>query len=149
FVSANDTTITVDRHGTGALSPQQIRLVFDEPASALSALASSASQLAATDQDGTGIGSLSDFNVSSDGTIVGVFSNGLTRNLGQIAVAKFVNPNGLNEVASNLFASTSASGDAIVIAPTTAGAGRIVGQALELSNVDLSQEFIILVTATT
>lgn len=149
FISESDTTVTIDRDGTGALSPQQLTIHFNAPAQATSALADATSRIAATQQDGTAIGTLVDFNVSENGIINGVFSNGLLRNLGQVVLAKFVNPDGLIESSGNIFRETASSGSAALVAPGTGGAGRVIGQALELSNVDLSQEFITLITATT
>ena len=78
-----------------------------------------------------------------------MFSNGLLRNLGQVVLATFANPNGLNDVGGNLFNVSSNSGNATVAIPGSGRAGRIVGGALELSNVDLSEEFINLITAST
>ena len=81
--------------------------------------------------------------------IVGAFTNGLTRPLGQVALATFSNNDGLVEVGSNMFTTGPNSGTPQVTSPQTLGAGRIIGGALELSNVDLSQEFINLILAST
>ncbi len=149
FIAAADTVLTIDRAGTGALTPQTFELEFDTQDQAISALADDDSQLNVTQQDGTPIGTLDDFSVTENGTVVGVFSNGLLRNLGQIVLAKFVNPSGLTEVSSNLFVETASSGSAALVQAGNGGTGRVIGQSLELSNVDLSQEFINLITATT
>jgi len=148
FLSADNTGMTINREGTGALSPQQFTVAFNEPVDSTSALANSTSQLAATQKDGNAIGTLSNFNVSTDGTVVGVFSNGLTRDLGKVVLATFSNQDGLVEVSGNMFGATASSGDAALVIPGNS-AGNVIGQALELSNVDLSQEFINLITATT
>ena len=139
----------IDRLDSGAFTPQQMFAVFDEPAGAVSALASTTSQISAVSQDGSAIGTLEDFSVAEDGTIVGVFSNSLLRTLGQVTVAQFANPQGLEDIGGNLFRVTVNSGIAAIVAPGTGGSGRIVGGALELSNVELSQEFINLITAST
>jgi flagellar hook protein FlgE len=141
--------ITIDRADTGAFTPQQITLRFDEPAGSVSALTDVNSQISAPSQDGTPIGTLEDFSVAEDGTIVGVFSNSELRNLGQVVLANFANPGGLMETGTNLYAVTGASGDAAIVTPGTGGAGGVVGGAIELSNIDLSQEFINLITAST
>jgi flagellar hook protein FlgE len=112
-------------------------------------LATSQSTLASTGQDGSPIGTLEDYYISEDGIVHGVFSNSLNRDLGQLVLANFVNQDGLVEEAGNLYDVTSASGTPILGAPGTNGTGRTIGQALELSNVDLSQEFITLINATT
>ncbi|HAI12117.1 MAG TPA: hypothetical protein DCM28_10465 [Phycisphaerales bacterium] len=149
FLLATDTTITMDLEGTGALTPQTIEMTFGEDDNSLSALASTQSTIAATSQDGSPVGTLEDYYFSEDGVIHGIFSNSLTRDLGQLVLANFVNQDGLVEEAGNLYATTAASGTPIIGAPGTNGTGRTVGQALELSNVDLSQEFITLINATT
>lgn len=149
LISADTTTITMHHENTGAANPQQIELTLDDPNLGVSALASTTSQFSAISQNGSAIGTLDDFSVQTDGTIVGQFSNGLLRNLGRIVLATFVNPQGLAEVSANEFIATPASGSASVNTPGTGAAGRIIGQALELSNVDITQEFITLVTAST
>lgn len=142
-------TISLDRAGTGAVTPQAIELVFNDSATPLSALADSRSQIAAAGQDGSPIGTLQDFSISEDGTVVGVYSNSLTRNLGQVVLANFANPQGLIEEGSNRYNVSVNSGQPTIAAPGTSGAGRVVGGALELSNVELSEEFINLITAST
>ncbi|MDR1663309.1 MAG: flagellar hook-basal body complex protein, partial [Clostridiales bacterium] len=80
--------------------------------------------------------------ISTDGTIRGRYSNGVTRILGQIPVATFRNPAGLEKVGNNLFVTSANSGEFDGIGST----GRIMGGALEMSNVDLSQEFTEMIT---
>ncbi len=100
-------------------------------------------------QDGSPIGTLEDFTVSQDGTVQGIFSNSLVRTLGRVVLASFSNPQGLEEVGSNLFDVTTNSGAAQVGTASQGGLGRIVGSALEQSNVDLSSEFTDMIAATT
>ncbi len=152
LINATNTTISLDLANTGAESPQLIQLDFlnpGGPSGAVSALTDKVSQLNSDRRDGSAIGTLEDFSISSDGTIVGTFSNGLLRNLGQVVLATFANPQGLLDVGANLFNISSNSGNANVVLPGSGRAGRIVGGALELSNVDLSEEFINLITAST
>jgi flagellar hook protein FlgE len=149
LLGVTDATITIDHDGTGADTPHQITLNFDDPNLGLSALADSDSQLAAISQDGSPIGTLQDFTVQTNGTIVGEFSNGLLRNLGRVVLATFVNPQGLVETSANQFQATPSSGSASVTTPGSGSAGRIIGEALELSNVDITEQFITLVTAST
>ncbi len=101
------------------------------------------------DQDGYPPGTLNSFAVGEDGTVSGVFSNGLSRTLGQVALATFTNEEGLVAETENLFSAGPNSGTAQILAPETQGAGAIRGGALEMSNVDLSREFIGLITAST
>jgi flagellar hook protein FlgE len=149
LISTTDATVTIDRDDTGAQTPQGIEINFNDPQRAISALTDTTSQVAAISQDGFPIGTLDDFSINTDGVVTGVFSNGLLRNLGQVVLATFTNPEGLREVAGSLFEATASSGGGALSAPGKGGAGRIIGGALELSNVDLSQEFITLITAST
>ncbi len=152
FINSTNGTINLDLANTGASTPQQIVMDFVNPggsSGAVSALTDKLSQLNADRRDGTEIGTLEDFSISSDGTIVGTFSNGQLRNLGQIVLATFSNPQGLVDLGGNLFNISSNSGNANISIPGSGRAGRIVGSSLELSNVDLSEEFINLITAST
>jgi flagellar hook protein FlgE len=97
--------------------------------------------------DGAAAGILSSYTVSNTGQIVGVFSNGLKQTLGQLALANFNNVNGLEKIGDSMFRSTVNSGLAQVGAAGSAGLGLITSGALEMSNVDLAQEFTNLVIA--
>jgi flagellar hook protein FlgE len=141
--------LAIDRTGTGAVSPMNFNMVFADSSSAVTALTAQTSTLAAISQDGAALGTLQSFAVGQDGVITGGFSNGLTRTLGQITVATFANPEGLVDAGGNLFAVGPNSGEALKTEPLNLGAGKVVGGALELSNVDLSQEFINLILAST
>ncbi len=98
-------------------------------------------------QDGYAAGSLKTVMVSEDGIITGIFTNGQTRILGQIALARFVAPTGLLKMGRNLFAETHESGQPIIGNPKTSGLGRVLANTLELSNVDLAEEFIKMISA--
>jgi flagellar hook protein FlgE len=100
-----------------------------------------------SNSDGSGAGILSSYTVSNTGQIVGVFSNGLKQTLGQLALANFNNVNGLEKIGDSMFRSTVNSGLAQVGAAGSAGLGLITSGALEMSNVDLAQEFTNLVIA--
>ena len=143
-----DGIITLDLASTGAFTPQLVNLQFDE-ANAVSSLGDVASQLNSVAQDGAAFGTLETFHVNSDGLISGRFTNGLERNLGQIPLAVFANTDGLEELGANLYRPTSSSGNPAVVSALTSGAGQIVGSALEGSNVELGEEFINLINATT
>lgn len=102
---------------------------------------SGSSDVAVFSQDGYARGVLESFAVGSDGTINGVFSNGVTQVVGQVALATFANLGGLSRSGNNMFAETPSSGVAQVGVPGTGGLGKILGGELEGSNVDLSTEF--------
>jgi flagellar hook protein FlgE len=101
----------------------------------------------ALSQDGSAVGGLTGFSISPDGTLVGVFSNGLRQDLGRIAMASFNNAPGLEKVGNTMFRSTVNSGVAQLGTPGAGGRGALAGNSLEMSNVDLSQEFTNLIIA--
>ena len=141
--------IRIDRAGTGAASPLAIDLRTGAGSDTLTALASSESELFGQALDGAPLGTLTAFGVGADGVIVGAFDNGLTRALGQVVLATFANQEGLIDVGSNNFRVGANSGPAILATPMQFGTGPIVGGALELSNVDLGQEFINMIQSST
>ncbi|GAA2647788.1 flagellar hook protein FlgE [Paractinoplanes durhamensis] len=101
------------------------------------------------DADGQVAGALTSlsYTVSDTGQIVGVYSNGLKQVLGQIAMATFKNVNGLEKTGDSSYRSTVNSGYPQVGVPASAGMGQVISGALEMSNVDLAQEFTNLVIA--
>lgn len=92
-------------------------------------------------QDGYPMGELQSINIDNTGTIVGVFSNGMNQSLGQLAMANFTNPGGLSRSGDTLFSETSNSGVAQIGIAGRSGRGKITPGAIEMANVDLSQEF--------
>ena len=121
--------------------------LFNSTGTSLLTQVAGPSTTASTWQDGFGSGTLTDYNIGSDGTIMGTFSNGRTAALGQIALANFANTQGLARVGNNDFSATLASGAAVVGAPGTGGLGTVSGGSLELSNVDIATEFSALIVA--
>ncbi len=149
LVTTDPQPITIDREDTGAFFEQEIDIEFTSPDGTVSALTNTDSQLKAIWQDGSPKGTLENFEVGQDGIIMGEFSNSLKRPLGQLAMANFSNNRGLKEVSQGLYDVTTNSGLAMIGKPGVDGAGRVLGGTLELSNVELSQEFINLITAST
>jgi len=147
--SIADFSIQIDRSNTGAETPLTMNLSFDSNGNSVTAFSDTNTELAAVFQDGSPIGTLVEFNIGEDGIVVGAFSNGLIRDLGQVAMATFTNPEGLVDAGNQLFGIGPNSGSPVIASPLTFGAGRIISSALELSNVDLSAEFINLILAST
>lgn len=108
---------------------------------------SGSNSVAAISQDGGAIGFLRSFNFSENGEITGVFSNGRTQAIGQIALASFNNPAGLQKSGASTYQSTVNSGLAAVGTAGSGGRGTLSGGTLEMSNVDLAQEFTNLIVA--
>lgn len=115
----------------------------NEPLTQFSALNS----LSAQDQDGSAPGSLQTFTIAQTGVITGVFSNGRTQNIAQIAIANFDNPSGLEKLEGSMYRPTANSGLAAIGQAGLAGRGTLAGGTLEMSNVDLAQEFTNLIVA--
>ncbi len=105
------------------------------------------STVTAKADDGGGAGTLESFTLSKDGTVVGSFSNGTKQAVGQIAMANFTNPGGLEKAGSSSYRASANSGAATLGAAGSAGMGTLVAGSLEMSNVDLSQEFTNLIVA--
>ena len=97
-------------------------------------------------QDGFAMGVLNSFSVGQDGTVTGVFSNGLTKTIAQVALARFNNNNGLVSRGENLYGIGTNSGPAIQGTAGANGLGLIRGGTLEEANVELSKEFTDLIT---
>lgn len=145
FLSATGNQLQLDRSGSGAASPQTFTLDF----TGIHGLSTLVSNVVMAQQDGYPPGTLTGYRIGQDGTINGTFTNGLTRTLGQIAVAVIPNPEGLIAESDNAYSLGPNSGNPTVTAPGTLGAGQVLSGALELSNVDLSREFIGLITSST
>jgi flagellar hook protein FlgE len=106
-----------------------------------------AASVFADQQDGYGVGELSNISVNSDGDIQGFYTNGQIQVLGELGVATFVNDNGLREVGDNLWAETPNSGVRTVSKGAQGKAGQVTGGALEGSNVSVAEEFVRLIEA--
>ncbi|KAB2926499.1 MAG: flagellar hook protein FlgE [Dechloromonas sp.] len=98
------------------------------------------------EQDGYAAGNLIGLSVGDDGIIQGRYSNGQTFAQGQIVLANFTNPNGLQALGNNQWAETSDSGPPLVGAPNTSSLGVLSSSTVEESNVDLTGELVNLIT---
>jgi flagellar hook protein FlgE len=98
-------------------------------------------------QNGFASGRLVGFDISPNGIIVGRYTNGQSRDLGQVVLADFRNPQGLSQLGNNLFAETASSGLPIVGAPETGSLGVLQSSSVEDSNVDLTTQLVEMITA--
>jgi len=94
------------------------------------------------EQDGYTMGYLDNFKIDQNGIITGVFSNGTNRVLGQVALASFTNQGGLEKAGENTFVQSTNSGIANIGPARIAGKGKIISGTLEMSNVDLADQFV-------
>jgi flagellar hook protein FlgE len=97
------------------------------------------------DADGYSAGDLQGVDVASDGILTGIYSNGQLIPLFRIGLAKFLNNYGLSSEGGNLFRETRASGGAITNKPGENGLGTLAPNSLEMSNVDISEEFVAMI----
>jgi flagellar hook protein FlgE len=100
-----------------------------------------------TVDSGSALGTLESFALSNDGTITGIYSNGLRQPIGQLALATFTNPSGLTKAGNSSYRVGDNSGNPLVGVAGTGGRGSLTAGALEMSNVDLSEEFTGLIVA--
>lgn len=98
-------------------------------------------------QDGYSSGRIASLSISKDGLILGNYTNGQSNTLGQIALANFVNPRGMQSLGNNQWAETADSGQPIVGGPGTGTLGLVQSGAVEESNVDLTAELVNLIIA--
>ena len=149
LVTRTPASITVNRTNSGAVTPLNFEFEFGGGDDTLSSLTDTTSEIAITFRDGAPIGTLTSYAVGLDGTIEGTFSNGLIRTLGQVALATFTNTEGLVDEGGNLFLAGANSGTPVITTPGQMGAGFITAGALELSNVDIGEEFIKMILTST
>jgi len=139
----------------GAVNPQALTFNFGDPTgvspanTGLLGVTQFASPSASTfiGQDGFGSGQLASIRIDPTGNINGVFTNGQTRVLGQVAVAGFSGPDRLERVGGNLYQQTQSSGQPVIGAPGAGGRASIISGSLEQSNVDLAEQFVRLIAA--
>lgn len=98
-------------------------------------------------QDGSSAATLASLSFNDDGVLSASYDNGSQRDIAQIAIAKFENAEGMFKMGKNLFKETRKSGQAAVGNPGTDGRGEVLSKSIELSNVDIADEFINLMNA--
>lgn len=105
------------------------------------------STVAAVYQDGYATGNLQSISISDNGVLTGFFSNGLNRRLAQIAICVFNNPEGLVKVGDSMYRISNNSGEPLVGTSGSGNRGVVTAGTLEMSNVDLAQEFTNMIIA--
>jgi flagellar hook protein FlgE len=142
------TTASMVFSGSGS-TPTPASMTFGAVTVDLSQLTgySGLSTLAVQSANGSAAGTLQGFAIGSDGVMTGTFSNGLTRPLGQLAIATVTNPAGLTKAGNSAYATSPNSGTVQFGTAGTGSRGALAGGALEMSNVDLAAEFTNLIVA--
>ena len=137
----------------GAVQPQDLRFDFGDPTgeggTGVAGVTQFASPSATTfvGQDGYGSGQLSSIQIDRKGIVQGVFTNGQTRPLAQVAVARVTAPELLERTGGNLYAITRDSGDAVMGTAGDGGRAFIAAGTLEQSNVDIAEQFVRMIAA--
>lgn len=168
FVTANGTatytaptpngTLTFPATGTGISPTSTMSTVNYTPTTGAAALAididltnstqfGSSFSVNTNTQDGYASGRLASFDTGSDGVIVGRYTNGQSKNLGQVVLANFTNMNGLKPLGGNAWGESSESGAPLVGEPNTGQLGVLQSSSTEDSNVDLTAELVNMITA--
>ena len=142
--SGTSFSLTVPDETTGAASGATQAFTLSVPTVTAN---SSADTVSVLSQDGNAPGTLQSYSIGNTGLIQGVFSNGQTLNLGQLALATFANPDGLLRAGDTNFEATANSGLAQLGAPGNGSFGTIQAGTLEASNVDLATEMTQLIEA--
>ncbi len=127
----------------GAVLRQTFNLNLGEVGSVVNSMTQFAekSSTKAFSQDGYPMGYLESFKIDQSGMITGVYSNGTNRSIGQVALASFINPGGLEKAGESTYMVTNNSGDPNISESGIAGKGKFIAGALEMSNVDLAEQF--------
>jgi|SRR5579871_2909303 len=128
--------------GSGATTPQAVKLDFTG-----STQFGAPFGVTSVTQDGYTAGSLLGYTISSNGLLSGRYSNGQTRAQGQIVLASFSDPQGLQNIGNNAWTESFASGQPLIGTPGTGTLGALQSGALEQSNVDLTAELVNMITA--
>lgn len=127
---------------TGATGPQVMTLDYSN-----STQFGSSFSVTSPTQDGYASGTLAGFNIAKNGEIIGRYTNGESQTLGQVTLANFTNPNGLQQLGNNAWSESADSGPAVVGAPDSGGLGVLQSSAVEDSNSDLTAELVNMITA--
>jgi flagellar hook protein FlgE len=145
MVQADDPVVNIERSGYPSTSPLAFNLNFSQ----VTGFATNTSTIAASRQDGSAVGTLTNYSVDAGGEVVGVFSNGISRTLGQVRMVRFANPGGLDQRGENMYGLGFNSGLPVQGNPGDMGLGKVVAGALELSNSDTGENLIELMLAST
>jgi flagellar hook protein FlgE len=141
-----ESDMTLAPTGAVGVFTEPVTVLFGTPEEPMTQYAGSNS-VSALEQDGAAIGALQSFTISPNGTVMGIFSNGMQEAVAQIAMANFANPGGLEKVGGSMYRPSPNSGLVQTGIAGEGGRGTLSGGTVEMSNVDLAQEFTNLIVA--
>jgi flagellar hook protein FlgE len=107
---------------------------------------SASSNIQSISQDGQGIGAVTSINIQKDGKIYAALDNGQSAVIGTLGLVNFSNAEGLIRIGNNLLQQSPQSGEPIVGRPESGTFGAVQSGSLELSTVDIANEFVKLIT---
>lgn len=146
-------TLNAFNFNGGAAPNQQIKFDFGESITEggtgmdASTQYGSKTTIARNTQDGASAAQLASLSFNDNGILTAIYNNGESRDVAQIGIAKFENNEGLFKVGKNLYKESRKSGQPTYGAPGESGRGDVLSKSIELSNVDIAQEFVNLMTA--
>jgi flagellar hook protein FlgE len=148
IAGSNDPGATLEWAAGLGVAGQTINFDFGGSTDSIGALTQLAddSVLKGTSNNGAPVGEVAGVNIDEKGFISAVFTNGEVRQIAQVAIATFANPDGLQQVSGNAYSASIASGEFSLKKPSEGGAGDLAAASLEASTVDLSAEFTGLIT---
>ena len=142
-------SIVMAYEDTAANSPVTINLDFAALAGVSNEEANQPNVLSLKQQNGASAGTLTTFAIDDTGVVNGILDNGLVTQLGQLALARFRNTEGLVEQGGNRYSVGPGSGEPTYLTPGDFGAGTILSGAIELSNTDIGKSLVDLIVAST
>ena len=145
-ISFNPVEVGSGQENNKPVSPQSIDINFAGEENPLTQFAADTT-LNPFSVNGYASGTLEDYSINNSGEIVGSFSNGRNKLLGQLSLASFGNPAGLNKAGDTMFSESENSGTKSVGKSGSGKFGKIISNSLEMSNVNLSEEFTKMITA--
>jgi len=145
-LSGIDSDVTVQFNGSSATQTFRLNMGASSTFNGITQYGSEG-DLVVREQDGNAAGTFDTMAIDGDGSIIGTYTNGKSRSLGELGIATFANADGLSQVNETAYALTANSGAANITAGSVGKAGRVVGGQLEGSNVDTAEQFVHLIEA--
>jgi flagellar hook protein FlgE len=138
---AADVTLSLPAWANGAAAQSVVWELFDQNGDGRLTGYADASAMSSSGQDGFSVGQIRTLLIDQEGLVSGIFTNGVNIELARLAMATFNNEGGLLRSGGNRLNETNSSGTPTIGAPNTGGRGATISSSLELSNVDITEEF--------
>lgn len=149
IVTASNSAFTIERANTAAATPMVVDLDFSTVFGVSDETSAQSSTMSLKNQNGSSAGTLVTYAIDDGGVITGILDNSEVITLGQLALARFRNQDGLIEVGGSRFSAGAASGEPVIVTPGSFGAGTILAGSIENSNTDIGKSLVDLIVAST